>query len=91
MNISYEYLDAVEALASRILTNDPRLLQTQVPTFRGTKDNLNEFEHLLKNNFRPINHRVPKEPKRQCFQSLLREEAIEFLSVTNDNDRDKLN
>ena len=80
-------LDAITTIPSRINTNNPRLIQAQVPTFGGTKDYFNEFEHPLKNNLRPKNHRLPEEVKLQYIQSLLREEAIEFyqsLTVTTE-------
>ena len=79
MTDPYEHLlDDITTLTSRIHTNNPRLLQMQVPRFRGMKDNFNEFEHLLKNHLRPMNHRLTEAAKIQYFRSLLREEAIEF-------------
>ena len=59
--------------------NDPlRFLNTDVPKFRGARDKYNEFEHLLTNHLRPYQHRVTEEQKLRFFQSLLREDAIEF-------------
>ena len=55
-----------------------RFLQTQIPTFRGTKDSLNKFEHLSKNHLHPMSHRLTDEVKLQHFQSLPREEANDF-------------
>ena len=72
----YDHLLAdTTTLSSRTRTNNSRLLQTQVSTFRGSKDNFNEFEHLLRNHLQPINHRLPEEAKLQYFRNLLREEA----------------
>ena len=31
----------------------PKILQTQVPLFRGNRERFDEFEHLLKNHLRP--------------------------------------
>ena len=60
--------------------NDPlRFLNTDVPKFRGARDKYNEFEHLLTNHLRPYQHRVTEEQKLRFFQSLLREDAIEFF------------
>ena len=56
----------------------PKILQTQVPLFRGNRDKYNEFEHLLKNHLRPHMNKLTEEQKLNYFQSLLRDEAIEF-------------
>ena len=58
--------------------HNPRLQQTQVPTLKGTKDKFNEFAYLLENHLRPMNYRLPEKVKLHYFQSLLREEAVEF-------------
>ena len=71
-------LDFITNSPSRIDANNPGLLQTQVPTFRGRMDNSNEFEHLLHNHLRLMSHKLPEEAKVQYLQSLLREEAFEF-------------
>ena len=55
-----------------------KLLQTHVPNFRGTKDKYNEFEHLLLNHFRPFANKITEEDIIHFFQSLLRDEAIDF-------------
>ena len=64
----------------------PKILQTQVPLFRGNRENHNEFEHLLLNHLRPHQHKLSEEQKLTYFQSLLRDDAIEFwqsLKMTN--------
>ena len=65
----------------------PKILQTQVPLFRGNRDKYNEFEHLLKNHLRPHMNKLTEEQKLNYFQSLLRDEAIEFwqtLKITTE-------
>ena len=48
MTDPYEFLlQAIPTLESRIHPNNPRLIESQVLTSRGTKDNFNEIEHLL--------------------------------------------
>ena len=64
----------------------PKILQTQVPLFRGNREKYNEFEHLLLNHLRPHQHKLSEEQKLTYFQSLLRDDAIEFwqsLKMTN--------
>ena len=56
----------------------PKILQTQVPLFKGNREKYNEFEHLLLNPLRPHMNRLTEEQKLNYFQSLLRDEAIEF-------------
>ena len=56
----------------------PKILQTQVPLFKGNREKYNEFEHLLLNHLRPHMNRLTEEQKLNYFQSLLRDEAIEF-------------
>ena len=65
----------------------PKILQTQVPLFRGNREKYNEFEHLLKNHLRPHMNKLTEEQKLNYFQSLLRDEAIEFwqtLKITTE-------
>ena len=64
----------------------PKILQTQVPLFRGNWEKYNEFEHLLLYHLRPHQHKLSEEQKLTYFHSLLREDAIEFwqsLKMTN--------
>ena len=64
----------------------PEILQTQVSHFRGNSEKYNEFEHLLLNHLRPHQHKLSEEQKLTYFQSLLRDNAIEFwqsLKITN--------
>ena len=65
----------------------PKILQTQVPLFRGNREKYNEFEHLLKNHLRPHMIKLTEEQKLNYIQSLLRDEAIEFwqtLKITTE-------
>ena len=73
-----QLLDSITTLPNRIHTSSPWLLQTQIPTFRGSKDSFSEVEHLLQKHLRPMNHCIPDEAKIQYFQSLQRDKAIEF-------------
>ena len=75
-----DIIDAINRLPGMYNNqNDPlRFLNTDVPKFRGSRDKFNEFEHLLVNHLRPYQHRVTEEQKLRFFQSLLREDAIEF-------------
>ena len=64
----------------------PKILQTQVPLFRGNREKYNEFEHLLLNHLRPHQQKLSEEQKLTYFQSLLRDDAIELwqsLKMTN--------
>ena len=56
----------------------PKTLQTQVPLFKRNRGKYNEFEHLLLNHLRPHAHKLTAEQKLNYFQSLLRDDAIEF-------------
>ena len=47
------------------------------------KDMFWEFEHLWRKHLRPMNNRLTEELKLQYFQSLLREESIEFYHSHN--------
>ena len=44
-----------------------------------------EFEHLLENNLRPHMHLLTEEQKLNYFQSLLRDNAIEFWQILKIN------
>ena len=83
MTDSYQHLlNSTTTIPSRIQMHKPRLLQTQVPTFRGSKGTFDEFEHL-----RPISNRMTEDAKLQYFQSLLREGPFEFqqsLTITTE-------
>ena len=56
----------------------PKILQTQVPFFRGNREKYNEFEFLQKNHLRPHINKLTEEQKLTYFRSLLRDEAIQF-------------
>ena len=71
-------LKAIQDLPRKLQKTNTKLLQTHVPNFRGYKDKYNEFEHLLLNHFRPIANKITEEDKIHFFQSLLRDEAIDF-------------
>ena len=65
----------------------PKILQTQVPLFKGVREKDNEFEHLLLNHLRPHVHKQKEEQKLNFFQSLLIDDAIEFwqtLTITTE-------
>ena len=65
----------------------PKILQTQVPLSRGNREKYNEFVHLLKNHLRPHMNKLTEEQKLKYFQSLLRDEAVEFwqtLKITTE-------
>ena len=73
-------LNAIETFPQRIksTTTNTKLLQTHVPNFRGQKDKFVEFEHLLLNHLSPLANKITEENKLHFFQSLLRDEAIEY-------------
>ena len=73
-------LNAIETIPQRIksTTTNTKLLQTHVPNFRGQKDKFGEFEHLLLNHLSPLANKITEENKLHFFQSLLRDEAIEY-------------
>ena len=75
----YEDLpDGITTLPSWIQTNNPRLLQTQLPTFRVAKNTFKEHEHVLQDRLRPMSNTLTEEPKLQYFQNPLREKTIKF-------------
>ena len=63
----------------------PKILQTQVPLFRGRREKYKEFEHLLKNNIRPHMQKLTEQQKLNYFQSVLRDDAIEFWQTLKIN------
>ena len=71
-------LNAIKDLPRKLQKRNTKLLQTHVPNFRGTKDKYNAFEHLLLNHFRLIVNKITEKDKIHFFQSLLRDEAIDF-------------
>ena len=73
-------LHAIETIPQRIknTTTNTKLLQTHVPNFREQKDKFVEFEHLLLNHLSPLANKITEENKLHFFQSLLRDEAIEY-------------
>ena len=75
-----QLLNAIETIPQRIknTTTSTKLLQTHVPNFRGQKDKFVEFEHLLLNHLSPLANKITEENKLHFFQSLLRDEAIEY-------------
>ena len=78
-------LNAIHDLPRKLQKTNTKLLQTHVPNFRGSKDKYNEFEHLLLNHFRPIANKITEEDKIHFFQSLLRDEAIDFWQTITIN------
>ena len=73
-------LNAIETIPQRIksTTTNTKLLQTHVPNFRGQKDKFVEFVHLLLNHLSRLANKITEENKLHFFQSLLRDEAIEY-------------
>ena len=71
-------LSAINQIPQRIQKTNTKLLQTHVPNFKGQREKYNEFEHLLLNHIKPVANKISEEEKIHFFQSLLREEAIEF-------------
>ena len=73
-------LNAIETIPQRIKssTTNTKLLQTHVRNFRDQKDKFVEFEHLLLNHLSPLANKITEENKLHFFQSLLRDEAIEY-------------
>ena len=73
-------LNAIETMPQRIKisTTNTKLIQTHVPNSRGQKDKFVEFEHLLLNHLSPLANKITEENKLHFFQSLLRNEAIEY-------------
>ena len=47
----------------------PKILQTQVPLFRGNREKYNEFEHLLLDHLRAHQHKLSEEQKLTYFFS----------------------
>ena len=81
--------NVITTFPSRIHTNSPRLLQKQVPTFRGTKDIFNEFGQLLK---KPIVTQELHTARRRETSVLIKSpqrESKRFFSITNDRSRDE--
>ena len=73
-------LNAIETIPHRIKssTTNNKLVQTHFPNFRGQKDNFVEIAHLLLNHLSPLANKITEENKLHFFQSLLRDEAIEY-------------
>ena len=73
-------LNAIETIPQRLksTTTNTKLLQTHVLNFRGLKDKFVEFEHLLLNHLSPLANKLTEENKLHFFQSLLRDDAIEY-------------
>ena len=73
-------MNAIETIPQRIksATNRTKLLQTHVPNFRGQKEKFEELENFLLNHLSPLANKIIEENKLHFFQSLLRDEAIEY-------------
>ena len=63
----------------------PNILQPQVHLFRGNREKSSEFENLIKNHLRPHMHKLTEEQNLNYFQSLLRNDAIEFWQTLEIN------
>ena len=73
-----------------------RILNTQVPNFRGAEDKFHDFEYLLLDHLRPHQTSITEEHKLHSFQSLLQNQATDYRQTlritpktTLKNDRDK--
>ena len=79
---SYEerLLSAIETIPQRIknTTTNTKLLQIHVANFRVQEHKFVEFEHLLLNHLSPFANEITEENKLHFFQTLLRDEAIEY-------------
>ena len=71
-------LNAIQELPWKLRKSNTRLLQTHVSNIRGSKDEYNEFEHLLQNHFQPIANKYTEKDRIHFLQSLFRDEAIDF-------------
>ena len=73
-------LNAIETIPQRIKSSATnfKLLQTHVLNFRGQKNKFVEFEHLLPNHLSLLANKVTEDNKLHFFQSLLRDEAIDY-------------
>ena len=75
-------IDAITTQSIQIHMKNLSLLQTQVPTFNGSKK-----EQRLENHVLPLSNRLSAEANFQKFHSLLRKEAVVFcqsLTVTTE-------
>ena len=71
-------LNAIQELPWKLQKSNTKLLQTHVPNIRGSKDEYIELEHLQQNLFKPIANKFTEEDRIHFFESLLRDEAIDF-------------
>ena len=71
-------LNAIQNSSRRLQKSYNKMLQTHVPNFRGAKDKYNEFEQFLLNHFEPKANKLTEEDNTHFFQSLLRDEAIDY-------------
>ena len=77
MNQEVSAINNLSAILQREVTQT-RVLHTQVPNFRGSEDKFNKLKHLLFNHLRPHFYRIREENKLQYFQSLLRDQSVDF-------------
>ena len=73
-----DVITEIHHLRNSMDTHQPKVLQTQVPLFKGVREKYNEFEHLLLNHLRTHAHKLTEEQKLNYFQSLLRDDDFEF-------------
>ena len=75
-----DLMAAIGELPRQVLasTTVNKKLQTQMPVFKGSHDKFKEFEHLIRNHLQPYQNRMSEQQKLQYFQSLLRDDAIEY-------------
>ena len=83
-------LNAIETIPQRIKssTTNTKLLQTHVPNFRGQKDKIVEFEHLLLNHLSPLANKITEENKLHFFSKPFEGRSYRVLAIDPDNATD---
>ena len=84
-NTSINHVDTAINNLSHILQRDAihtRILNTEVPKFRDSKDNFHEFEHFLFKHLKLHQNRITEKLKLHYFQSFLPNEAIDVWQTS---------
>ena len=76
--------NSIPVIEQRVVTQ-AKMLDTQVPNFRGSRDIFNEFENLLLNHQWLHQHRITEGNKIQFFKSLSRDETTDFWQPLRNN------
>ena len=85
--------DAITTLPNKIQntnTND-KLLHIQVPTFRGSRNRFNEFEHMLRNQLRTTQQLTYRRGETSIFPERFARRGDRIFSVTNNIHGDNSN